>query len=281
MIGQARALEGRMVDRFRALKLIAACCAVLVLLALRPAWAAGSCQLISSDKPLVVPAQFAPEPLAENEVRLTFVGHSTFLIESPRGIRIATDYNDFVRPSVTPDIATMNRAHNTHYTDHPDPGIPHVLRGWDQGGQAARHDFRLEDVRVRNVPTNIRDWSGGTRLGGNSIFLFEVGGLCIAHLGHLHHKLTPEHLGDLGPVDIVLVPVDGGYTIDVDAMMEVLQAIKAPLILPMHYFSAVTLDRFLSRAREIYAIELSEIPTTVVSRATLPAPPKVLVLPGR
>ena len=48
--------------------------------------------------------------LARDEVRLTFVGHATFLIETPGGIKAATDYNDYVRPRETPDIATMNKA---------------------------------------------------------------------------------------------------------------------------------------------------------------------------
>ena len=63
-------------------------------------------------------------------MRITYIGHSTFLIESPRLVRIATDYNDYVKPPVLPDIVTMNHAHSTHYTDRPDPGIKHVLRGW-------------------------------------------------------------------------------------------------------------------------------------------------------
>src|SRR3954466_2174657 len=57
-----------------------------------------------------------PAALERGEVRLTFVGHATFLIESPGGIKVATDYNDYVRPDVTPDIVTMNRAHSTHHS---------------------------------------------------------------------------------------------------------------------------------------------------------------------
>ncbi len=87
----------------------------------------------------------------------------------------------------------MNNAHSTHYTDYADPGIRHVLRGWDPQGGVALHDVTLRDMRVRNVPTNVRDF-GGNRMNGNSIFVFETGGLCVAHLGHLHHTLTDENL---------------------------------------------------------------------------------------
>ena len=102
---------------------------------------------------------------------------------------------------------------------------------------------------MRNVPTNIRDYSGGTDRHGNSIFIFEVGSLCIAHLGHLHHTLNQQQLDEIGRVDVVLVPVDGSFTLDLEGMMEVLRALKAPLMIPMHYFSLYTLQRFVERVR--------------------------------
>jgi L-ascorbate metabolism protein UlaG (beta-lactamase superfamily) len=224
--------------------------------------------------------KFERVALGEGEVRLTYVGHSTFLIESPRLVRIATDYNDSVKPPVLPDIVTMNHAHTTHYTDAPDPGIKFVLRGWNDDGSPAARDLSFGDVRVRNVPTNIRDWAGGTERHGNSIFVFEVAQLCIAHLGHLHHTLTRQQLDDIGRLDVVLAPVDGTYTLDLDGMMEVLHALKAPLTIPMHYFSALTLERFLDRARQDWEVEMNATPSVVLSRAKLPKDPKVLVLPG-
>jgi L-ascorbate metabolism protein UlaG (beta-lactamase superfamily) len=236
---------------------------------------------VAADRPRSVPAALRLAALQDGEVRLTYVGHSTFLIESPRLVRIATDYNDYVRPPVLPDIVTMNHAHSTHYTDHPDPGIKFVLRGWTPDGKPADHDLTYQDVRVRNVPTNIRDWSGGTERHGNSIFVFEIAQLCIAHLGHLHHTLTQQQLDALGRVDVVLVPVDGSYTLDLDGMVEVLQALKAPLMIPMHYFGMATLARFLDRVRQSWDVEYNATPSLVLSKASLPASPKVLVLPGQ
>jgi L-ascorbate metabolism protein UlaG (beta-lactamase superfamily) len=246
------------------------------------AWAAGlgtpeGCPgLIAAAPPLVLQAA-----LTQDEVALTFVGHATFLIETPQGIRIATDYNDYVRPAAPPQIATMNKAHSTHFSRMPDPEIPHVLRGWNPSGGPAHHDLTVGDVRVRNVPTNIRDYAGGTEFDGNSIFVFETTQLCIAHLGHLHHTLSPEHLRKLGRIDVLLVPVDGGYTMQTFDMMEVLKAINAPLMLPMHYFNPSTLERFLAMAREHYSVEFSNRASIAVSRESLPKQPKVLVLPGR
>jgi L-ascorbate metabolism protein UlaG (beta-lactamase superfamily) len=206
--------------------------------------------------------------------------HSTFLIESPKLVRIATDYNDYVRPPVRPDIITMNHAHETHYSDRPDPDIKFVLRGWRDDGKPANHDLTYSDVHVRSVSTNIRNWNGGTERNGNSIFIFEVGSLCIAHLGHLHHTLTQQQLNDIGHVDILLVPVDGGYTMDLEGMVEVIQAIKAPLMVPMHFFSTFTLRNFLDRVRQQYEVELANTPSFVASKYTLPTKPKFLALPG-
>lgn len=235
-----------------------------------------TCPGLVAARPAPLPAQ-----LKFNQVRITYVGHSTFLIESPQRVRIATDYNDYVKPPVLPDIVTMNRAHSTHYTERPDPAIQHVLRGWGEGETPARHDVQVKDVRVRNVPTNIRSWGGTTERHGNSIFIFEMANLCIAHLGHLHHTLTQQQLNEIGRVDIALVPVDGTYTLDLEGMMEVLKALKPQMIIPMHYFSAYTLSGFLEQARALFEVETNEIPSTVVSKTTLPAKPKVLVLPGR
>jgi L-ascorbate metabolism protein UlaG (beta-lactamase superfamily) len=238
--------------------------------------------LVASPRRPIAPASLRLAALANDQVRITYIGHSTFLLESPRLVRIATDYNDYVKPPVLPDVVTMNRAHSTHYTDSPEAGIAHVLRGWaSEYGRPARHDAQIRDVRVRNVPTNLRDFGGGTQQHGNSIFVFEVANLCIAHLGHLHHTLTAQQVNEIGRLDAVMVPVDGGATLDLDGMMEVLDSLKAPIVIPMHYFSVFTLNRFLDRMRDKFDIEMNETPSIVLSKSTLPSKPKVVVLPGR
>ena len=239
-----------------------------------------SCPGLVASRPRPIPAALRLAALAADQVRLTYAGHSTFLIESPQLVRIATDYNDWVRPPVLPDIATMNHAHSTHFTNHPDPGIKFVLRGWREDGRPAGHDISYKDVRVRSVSTNIRNWGGGTEKNGNSIFVFEIANMCIAHLGHLHHTLTQQQLNDIGRIDVVMAPVDGNLTLDLDGMVEVLQGLKAQMIVPMHSFSTYTLDRFLARMRQDFAISSNETPSLVFSKTTLPAAPTVMVLPG-
>ena len=216
------------------------------------------------------------------EVALTFVGHSTFLIESPAGVTIATDYNDSIRPAGTPTVATMNRAHISHYSIAPDPGIAHLLPGWGEDGVPAAYDLTVDDVWIRNVTTNIRfgfDELGPTVLRDmNSIFVFEVAGLCIAHLGHLHHTLTPDHLDALGRIDVVLAPVDGSRTLSVAGMLEVLRDIQAPLVIPMHFFGASTMARFAEGLEGFYTTEISDGSSILLSRDNLPQVPTLLVL---
>lgn len=255
-------------------------------LSVTPAQAqAERCPKLVATSPFLSPPRLTAIPAAmpgEREVSLTFVGHATFLIETAGGVTLATDYNDYVRPSVVPRVATMNRAHSTHYSLNPDPGIERVLKGWREDRDPVHYDLEVGDLWIGNLPTNIRDWEGGTIKNGNSIFIFRAADLCIAHLGHLHHTLTPEDLGALGRIDIVLAPVDGSYTLDVDGMVEVLKALESPVVIPMHFFNPSTLERFLAKlADSRYMIARQPTPTVLLSRASLPTTPTVMVLPGR
>ena len=212
-------------------------------------------------------------------VTITFLGHASFNIVTPRGISAVTDYSGYHVPEGVPDVVTMNHAHSTHFTDAPDPRIRHVLRGWAQGGKPTLHDLRVDDLRVRNLPTNIRD-GGATETNGNSIFVFETAGLCIAHLGHLHHLLNADDLAELGSIDILMVPIDDGWTMRQNDIVEVVDQLHPRLVLPMHYFGDHTLRRFLERVKDRFDIVISPDKTTKVWRAGLPATPQVLVLPG-
>jgi L-ascorbate metabolism protein UlaG (beta-lactamase superfamily) len=202
------------------------------------------------------------------------------LIESPGGVRAVTDYNGINVPSDPPDIATMNHAHPTHYTLSPDPRIRYVLHGWSEDDKPPTIDLHYRDMHVTNLATNIRDWQGGTELYGNSIFVFETAGLCIAHLSHLHHVLTEADVTALGHVDILMVPVDNSWTLPVEDAMTVIEQVQPRVIIPMHYFTRAVLQRFLDLERPHYPLDVRTSPVLEVSRATLPERPVVIALPG-
>jgi L-ascorbate metabolism protein UlaG (beta-lactamase superfamily) len=245
----------------------------LLILAPRLAWA--GCAPIAMSEPRVWPAS-----LGGDNVTITFLGHASFEIDSPSGVRAVTDYNGINIPATPPDIATMNHAHSTHYTLHPDPRIGIVLHGWKENGVVPDFDVVKHDLRVTNLPTNIRDWNGGTEAYGNSIFVFETAGLCIAHFSHLHHLLEPQDLAALGRIDVVMVAVDGEWTMSQQDAAAVVEQLQPRVVLPMHFFTRSVLDRFLDLERGHYDIVVQDNPTLILSRATLPPRPTVVALPG-
>ncbi len=212
------------------------------------------------------------------QVAIRFVGHATFRIRTPDGVVIATDYAGRAGPGPVPDVVTMNHAHHTHYTTSPDSRIDHVLRGWNPAGDGpAKHDLTVRDVRIRNVPTDIRGPGNSVEPDGNSIFVFEVADLCIVHLGHLHHELSDRDRALVGRVDVVFAPVDGIYTLSLAEMTDVLEGLRASLVLPMHVFSGRSLRRFLAGTRETFTVRMAETSPITVSRRSLPREPTILV----
>lgn len=240
------------------------------------------CMAIAQSVPGVTYANFSPgwQPAAtaDESVTITYAGHSTYLIETPAGVRIATDFSGVYGGEFNPRVVTMNKAHRTHYTDHPPEDIEYVLRGWNPDGGPAEHGINVDDVTIRNVPTDIRRGMD-MEADGNSIFIFEVAGLCIGHLGHLHHRLENAHYGAIGRLDIVMVPIDGGMTLSVDAMSEITTRLYSSMILPMHRH-ATPMAEFTSRMGDGFAVDFRSSDTLSVSLRTLPDRPTIVVLSG-
>ena len=245
---------------------------------------ASECLAMSQAPPRATPVGFRRMAAKADDVAITYAGHSTYYIDTPGGVRIATDFSGAYTTGRLPDVITMNRAHSTHYTLFPDPRIPHVLRGWGDDGKPAQVNERIGDVLIRNVTTDIRrnffDDSGTDMIkDGNSIFIFEVAGLCIGHLGHVHVRLTDSHFAAIGRLDIVMVPIDGGYTMSLDGISEITKRLRASVVLPMHRFST-PLEEFTERIGKGFAIDERTERTLTISRETLPSTPTVIILKG-
>ena len=242
------------------------------------------CLAMADAPPRATPVSLRRIAARTDEVAITYAGHSTYYIDTPGGVRIATDYNGAYTTGRLPDVVTMNRAHSTHYSLFPDPRIPHVLHGWGDDGQPARIAQRIGDVFIRNVTTDIRRYFGDASSAemikdGNSIFIFEVAGLCIGHLGHLHHKLDDSHFAAIGRLDIVMVPIDGTYTMSLDGISDITRRLRASVVLPMHRFMT-PLDEFMRRIGQQFAIDVRTERTLRISRETLPGTPTVIILDG-
>src|SRR5712675_3155385 len=242
------------------------------------------CLAMANAPPRATPVSFREAAAEPEEVAITYAGHSTYYIDTPGGVRIATDFSGAYRTGRLPDVVTMNRAHSTHYSLFPDPKIPTVLHGWGDDGKPAQIARRIGDVYIRNVTTDIRRYFGDDSNAemirdGNSIFIFEVAGLCIGHLGHLHHKLDDSHFAQIGRLDIVMVPIDGTYTMSLDGVSEITKRLRASVVLPMHRF-ATPLEEFMRLIGQQFQIDQRSERTLKISRDTLPSTPTVIILDG-
>jgi L-ascorbate metabolism protein UlaG (beta-lactamase superfamily) len=245
---------------------------------------ASECLAMAHALPSATPVSLSLAAAKIDEVAITYAGHSTYYIDTPGGVRIATDFSGAYTTGRLPDVVTMNRAHSTHYSLFPDPRIPLVLHGWNDDGSPARINQRVGDVLIRNVTTDIRrylfDNSNAAMIkDGNSIFIFEVAGLCIGHLGHLHVKLDDSHFAAIGRLDIVMVPIDGTYTMSLDGISDITRRLRASVVLPMHRFMT-PLDEFMRKIGQDFAIDVRTERTLSISRQTLPSAPTVIILDG-
>ncbi|MEM9787662.1 MAG: MBL fold metallo-hydrolase [Pseudomonadota bacterium] len=241
------------------------------------------CHALASDTPgvsFVQKANWQTPPPPEN-VGIHYITHSSFLIQSARGLNMITDYTGFVGGTdMVPDVVTMNHAHSSHWTSNPDPRIPHVLPGWGEVfGSGIDHNVDLGEVLVRNVSTDIRSpFGGGVELDGNSIFVFEMAGLCIGHLGHLHHEPNDEQYAAIGRLDVVMAAVDGGTTVDLPTMMRIVSRLRSSIVIPMHWFSEFSLSTFLTAMEGEFQVVRVPGASLQVSMDRLPSRPTIMVL---
>ena len=212
-----------------------------------------SAALLVSGFALLVHA--APRPVAY----LTWYGQSCFLLESSTGTRVLMDpipaNIGYLPPAdLHADAVTVSHEHPDHNNVGMVLGKPRVLRGLtaDKKGWV-KIDERIKDIAVRSVGV-YHDTKRGAESGLDTIFIFEVGPIRIAHLGDLGHPLTDQQISAIGSVDVVLLPVGGAGTLDASTATYVADQIRPRLmIIPMHYKTDVSttkeqdsVDAFLS-----------------------------------
>ena len=246
----------------------------------------GACVLDVADidslerDPLVlrVSSQGVP-PVPSGHLRVTFAGHSSFLVETPGGASIFTDYNSGNFPPRKADAVTMSNPHSTHSSEVISPDVPLVLRGWNPTRGIAKVDVRIKDARVFNVPTNFIE-AGGFHTNTNSIFVVEAAGLCVAHLGNLNHLLEREILQKLGRIHVLFLPIDGRWTLSHTDALAVIRQIGPSIVIPMHYdFRGPGL--FASLAKQSFPVKVLDKNSLLVSRKTLPGRTEILFLRER
>ncbi len=206
---------------------------------------------------------------------LEFFGHNFFQITTKKGTKIITDPvapGMYMTPEVSPHVVTVGREHPNHNYVELAKGNPVILRGLGNfGAEWNKISTTIRDVLIYTVP--IYQQQFGNALKG-AAFVFDLGTLCIAHLGDLSHTLTSEQIKAFGKVDIAMIPIGGTFTMPPDTAREVLQQLKPKIAIPMHYRENKTLlEMFVKGLPHKY---LSNY-TMTVSKIALPPPTQIIV----
>jgi len=152
---------------------------------------------------------------------ITWLGHSCFLLESG-GFRALLD--PYCNIPGLPDIsAEADAVYCSH--GHFDHCYTERLRL--TGG-------RENPFAVHETPT-FHDDRGGALRGENTVRRFTAEGLRVVHLGDLGHQLSQAQIADIGPCDVLLLPIGGTYTVDPAGAKAVADALSPQVVVPMHY----------------------------------------------
>ncbi|MBI2227707.1 MAG: MBL fold metallo-hydrolase [Deltaproteobacteria bacterium] len=213
-------------------------------------------------------------------VLVEWLGHATFQITSSKGTRILTDPHgafDLPRPTLPQHIVTTSHPHGPHSSVHMAPGTPVILQGLTPAGENwQKISTTIRDVSVYVVPA-FHDKSQGMQRGKNAIFVFRVDDICIAHLGDLGHLLTAQQLNMMGKIDILLVPIAGGYyTVTASEAREVTKQVKPKIAIPMHFWWEQAVQEYIQGTPRV---KMLNSPALKISKPELPQPTDVVVMP--
>jgi L-ascorbate metabolism protein UlaG (beta-lactamase superfamily) len=229
-----------------------------------------------------VPAAPSPqEGQTMGSVSIRWWGQACFSLTDEQGLCVLVDPfpKDFGYPSPTvePQVCLVTHEHRDHNAVDNVQGQPTVVRGVGEHEAAG--------LKLRGLAAAHDDQDGAQR-GQNTIFAWEMAGLRLAHVGDLGRVLSDEQIKALGPVEVLMVPVGGYYTIDAAQAIQVARQVGAKVVLPMHYRTAAVpkspiapLEDFLATLPGDWQVEKPAALTVSLSKADLPeAGVKVIVL---
>jgi L-ascorbate metabolism protein UlaG (beta-lactamase superfamily) len=213
-------------------------------------------------------------------MKIQWLGHASFLLTSDSGTRIITDpYTpgafglDYAPIAAEADVVTVSHEHADHNDVAGVKGKPQIIRG------AGAHEAK--GIRFKGVAT-YHDESTGTQRGENTLFCFAVDGVNVCHLGDLGHALDDRAVAEAGPVDVLLVPVGGNFTIDAAVANRVCDRLRPKIVIPMHFqndrcpnFPVTGVDDFVALRSSVKRIDGSEV---TVGKEELPSAVETVVL---
>jgi L-ascorbate metabolism protein UlaG (beta-lactamase superfamily) len=209
-------------------------------------------------------------------VTIQWLGHSSFLIITPGGTTALTDPHSWHASPTAPDLVTISNEHSTHNQARSVPGSPRVLRGRTPEGEWIDINVTIGDLSIKSLPS-----SGGNAIEiptQNTIFVFRTEGLCIVHLGNLRRPLSDKQRHHLGRPDVLMIPIDGQWTLSYDQIALTIMQLRPAIVLPMHYDFPEHARLFIQFIKDAVPVRTIGETTLKLTRAALPSTSEVIVL---
>jgi len=202
-------------------------------------------------------------------MRITWYGHSAFLVEAENGTRVILDpyrsgayggalrYDPIEEPA---DAVVSSHTHDDHGAVDTIPGNPQVLI---EPTSAA-----VRTVTIRGVPA-YHDARGGAERGDMTLLVLEDEGLRVVHLGDLGHELDQDTIDRIKTPDVLLIPVGGHFTIDAATAARVVDSLAPRIVVPMHYktdkcdFPIASVEDFLATQHVVIRLATSTFTVTI------------------
>ena len=211
-------------------------------------------------------------------VEVGFLGHSCFRLKGKEAVLLADPFDPslgYPWPNPQADIVTISHSHPGHSYGVGVGGDPRIIQG--------PGEYETRGVFVLGLAT-YHDGEQGKKLGRNTIYLVEMDDVRVLHLGDLGHPLPSEVVGELGRVDLLLVPVGGGAAMGARAAAGLVRALEPRVVIPMHYRTesgGANLEPVVAFLKEMGAEEAVPQPRLSISRVSLPAETRLILLDYR
>jgi len=203
------------------------------------------------------------------------LGHSCFRIKGSQAVVITDPFPPDLGYSLgkpTADIVTVSHQHPSHSYTQGIAGEPKKIQG--------PGEYEISGVLIIGVPT-FHDSEGGRKRGKNTVYLMEIDGVPVCHLGDLGHVLSDEQVEEIGNVDVLLLPVGGVSTIDAVMAAEVIRQLEPKAVVPMHYKTpsiSRELDPVEKFLKEMGMEQVESRPKLSLTKSNLPISTQVFLL---